>query len=131
MSFTMPLPPLPTRLPPQDSRFAREVTYEKRLAEAEAKLREFPDRVPVILEAAPRSTLTVDKRKFLVPNDVTMAQFLQTIRKRIKLTPEQGLFVFVDNALPPMTQDLSQVYQDHACNDRFLYLQINVESTFG
>lgn len=125
------LPPVSRRLPPTESRFAQEVGYEKRLAEAEAKLQEFSDRVPVILEAGPRSTLTVDKRKFLVPGDASVAQFFQTIRKRFKLTPEQGLFLFVDNMLPPMTHSMSQLYKDHACNDRFLYMQISSETTFG
>jgi len=125
------LPEVSKRLPPKESKFARDTIFAKRLGEAEDKLKEFPDRVPVILEAAKSATVELDKRKYLVPASVTVAQFLQIVRKRVKLSPEQAIFLFVDNTLPPMSQLMSQLYQTHAANDRFLYIVYSTESTFG
>ena len=39
--------------------------------------------------------------RYLVPGDLTVGQFVYVIRKRIKLTPEKAIFVFVGNVLPP------------------------------
>ena len=43
----------------------------------------YPDRIPVIVERAENSNIeNIDKRKYLVPNDITVAQFMWIIRKR-------------------------------------------------
>jgi GABA(A) receptor-associated protein len=36
-----------------------------------------------------------------VPADLTVGQFVYVIRKRIKLSPERAIFIFIDNKLPP------------------------------
>jgi GABA(A) receptor-associated protein len=43
---------------------------------------------------------TIDKKKYLVPSDMTVGQFIYVIRKRIKLSPEKAIFIFVNNVLP-------------------------------
>lgn len=39
--------------------------------------------------------------RYLVPADLTVGQFVYVIRKRIKLSSEKAIFIFVDNVLPP------------------------------
>lgn len=39
--------------------------------------------------------------RYLVPADLTVGQFVYVIRKRIKLSPEKAIFIFVNNVLPP------------------------------
>lgn len=39
--------------------------------------------------------------RYLVPADLTVGQFVYVIRKRIKLSAEKAIFLFVDNVLPP------------------------------
>ena len=36
-----------------------------------------------------------------MPADLTVGQFVYVIRKRIKLSPEKAIFIFVNNVLPP------------------------------
>ena len=36
-----------------------------------------------------------------MPSDLTVGQFVYVIRKRIKLSPERAIFIFIDNKLPP------------------------------
>ncbi len=36
-----------------------------------------------------------------MPADLTVGQFVYVIRKRIKLSPEKAIFIFVKNVLPP------------------------------
>ena len=42
-----------------------------------------------------------ENRRYLVPADLTVGQFVYVIRKRIKLSAEKAIFIFVDNVLPP------------------------------
>lgn len=56
----------------------------------------------VICEKADRSDIPdIDKKKYLVPADLTVGQFVYVIRKRIKLSPEKAIFIFINNVLPP------------------------------
>ncbi|KAF8082944.1 hypothetical protein N665_0799s0004 [Sinapis alba] len=114
------------------STFKQEHDLEKRSAEA-ARIREkYPDRIPVIVEKAEKSDIpTIDKKKYLVPADLTVGQFVYVIRKRIKLSAEKAIFIFVDNVLPPTGELMSAVYEDKKEEDGFLYVTYSGENTFG
>lgn len=56
---------------------------------------------------------------------------MYVIRKRIALSPEKALFVFVNGVLPPTAALLSTVYDEHADADGFLYVTFSGENTFG
>ncbi|KAJ4881134.1 Autophagy protein Atg8 ubiquitin-like protein [Raphanus sativus] len=114
------------------STFKQEHDLEKRSAEA-ARIREkYPDRIPVIVEKAEKSDIpTIDKKKYLVPADLTVGQFVYVIRKRIKLSAEKAIFIFVDNVLPPTGALMSAVYEDKKEEDGFLYVTYSGENTFG
>uniref|UniRef100_A0A7N2LEJ3 Autophagy-related protein n=1 Tax=Quercus lobata TaxID=97700 RepID=A0A7N2LEJ3_QUELO len=130
------------------SMFKQEHDFEKRRAEA-ARIREkYPDRIPldkiktdaapklksrkVIVEKAERSDIpNIDKKKYLVPADLTVGQFVYVIRKRIKLSAEKAIFIFVDNVLPPTGAIMSTIYDDKRDGDGFLYVTYSGENTFG
>merc|ERR1712096_491894 len=82
--------------------YKEEHPFEKRRAEGEKIRRKYPDRVPVIVEKSPKARIgDLDKKKYLVPSDLTVGQFYFLIRKRISLRPEDALFFFVNNMIPP------------------------------
>lgn len=112
-------------------RFKQNHSLEKRQAESLAIKKKYPDRLPVICEVAPNQTINLDKNKYLVPIDLTVGQFLYVIRKRLKLTPEQAIFVFVNNTLPPTSSLMSHLYNENRDEDGFLYTVVSAESTFG
>jgi len=113
--------------------FHRSHPFEKRKSEAERILKKYPDRVPVIVQRVENNDAIpdVDKKKYLVPSDLTVGQFVYVIRKRIKLNPDQAIYVFVNNTLPPTASLISQMYNEHKDEDGFLYFSISGESTFG
>lgn len=107
-------------------------SLDKRKSEAERIRAKYPDRVPVICEKADRSDIPdIDKKKYLVPADLTVGQFHYVIRKRIKLAPEKALFLFCSNSIPPNASLMSTVYEEQKDEDGFLYIQYSGESTFG
>ncbi len=68
----------------------------------------------VICEKVEKSDIaTIDKKKYLVPADLTVGQFVYVIRKRIKLSPEKAIFIFVDEVLPPTAALMSSIYEEH------------------
>ena len=77
------------------------------------------------------SIKNIDKNKYLVPPDLTIGQFLYVIRKRIKLTPEKSIFLFINNSIPSSSKIISQLYKDHKNEDGFLYIIYSGENTFG
>ena len=86
----------------------------------------------MICERNPRSDIDeIDKKKFLVPGDLTVGQFIYVIRKRIKLDSDKAIFLFVNNVLPPSAALMSAVYEQHKDEDGFLYFYYSGESTFG
>lgn len=114
------------------SNYKLENDFEKRCAEA-ARIREkYPDRIPLIVEKAERSDIpNIDKKKFLVPADLTVGQFVYVIRKRSKLSAEKAIFVFVDNILPPTGAMMSAIYEEKKDEDGFMYVTYSGENTFG
>lgn len=66
----------------------------------------------VIVEKAPKARIgDLDKKKYLVPSDLTVGQFYFLIRKRIHLRPEDALFFFVNNVIPPTSATMGNLYQ--------------------
>ncbi|AAS53075.1 AER396Wp [Eremothecium gossypii ATCC 10895] len=114
------------------SSFKSEYPFEKRKAESERICSQFENRVPVICERAEKSDIPeVDRRKYLVPADLTVGQFVYVIRRRIKLPAEKAIFIFVNDTLPPTAALMFAVYQEHKDKDGFLYVKYSGENTFG
>ena len=112
--------------------YYNEFSHEERKKECSRIRTKYPDRIPVICERAFGATISnIDKRKFLVPGDLTVGQFLYVIRGRMKLRPDEALFVFVDGALPQTAATMESIYENHKDEDGFLYLIYNGENVFG
>ena len=77
--------------------------------------------IQVICEKVEKSDIaTIDKKKYLVPADLTVGQFVYVIRKRIKLSPEKAIFIFVDEVLPPTAALMSSIYEEHKDEDGYV-----------
>jgi len=109
-------------------------TLEQRKDEAMRILSKYPDRVPVIVDPA---NIEIQekllKRKYLVPKDLTVGQFMQVLRKHtnMKIDASEAVFLFVDNVLPATAQMMGVIYEQQKSEDKFLTLVISKESTFG
>jgi GABA(A) receptor-associated protein len=86
----------------------------------------------VICECVGGEIPDIDRKKYLVPSDLSMAQFLYIIRKRIKINPEQSIYLFVgDSVMVAGAQLIGTVYAEHKDLDGFLYTCYSGENTFG
>ena len=106
----------------------------RRKAEQDRVTKRNPGRVPVIVERVRgnESISLIDKSKFLVPEDLSLGQLQAVIRKRIKLTEEHAMFLFVNHQTLPATAVLSNVYKSNKdAEDGFLYITYAGENAFG
>tara|TARA_Y100000992_G_C20851521_1_gene298508 strand:+ start:124 stop:513 length:390 start_codon:yes stop_codon:yes gene_type:complete len=106
--------------------------YDIRKLESTKIITKYPERIPVIVEKNQNSDIAnIDKNKYLVPKDLTIGQLVYVIRKRIKMPPEMGLYIFIQNTIPPQYELVSTIYEMYKDNDGFLYVTYSGENTFG
>lgn len=116
----------------KDVSFKKKKTFNERLRDAESVLLKYPDRVPVICERAKADAPILDRKKYLVPNNITVGEFMFVIRKRMKLSPEISIYLFVgENNLAPVSQTMGVTYHTYKDKDKFLYIKYCKEATFG
>lgn len=112
--------------------YKKEKSFEDRLSESTKIMEKHPDKIPIIVSKCSKSHLNnIDKNKYLVSNDMSLSQFIYTIRKRIKLEASEALFFFIDNTVPKNSAPLGELYNLHKDKDGFLYITYNSENTFG
>ena len=113
--------------------FKQSIPLDERKNEVKKIFEEYPERLPVIVERGKDSPSLsdLDKKKYLVPKDLTVGQFLYVIRKRLEIGAKQSIYIFVNNVLPPTSQLISKTYEDHKDEDGFLYITYHSERTFG
>ena len=113
--------------------FKSKSDWMARLSKSQSLRKKYPNKVPVIVD---RGNTQIDKlknHKYLVPGDLTVGGFLQIIRKNIKLSPEQALFIFVGDGqtLPATGALMSQIYKEQMDRDGYMYLCYCSEQTYG
>lgn len=96
-------------------------------------MKKFPDRVPIICEKNiySKNAPDIDKKKYLVPKELTVGQFMHLIRKRIDMDSSHALFIFIDGNIPTNSELLSTCYDKYKNIDGFLYVIYDTENIFG
>lgn len=92
----------------------------------------YKNRIPVLVWDVGKN-IEVAKRKFIVPLDITIGQFLYVLRKQLKnITASEGIFIFITdvNTMLPAGDLMSKIYDEHQV-DGFLRLTVTKENAFG
>lgn len=112
--------------------YKKKKTLEERKNESSEIMTKHQGRLPVFVEKDKHSDVTViEKNKFLVPSDITVGHLITVIRRRINLTSEQALFIFINNHIPISSDLMSKVYEENKDEDGFLYILYSGENYFG
>ncbi|XP_019163380.1 PREDICTED: autophagy-related protein 8i [Ipomoea nil] len=114
------------------SSFKQQFSLEERLQESQDMIAKYPDRLPVVVERYSKTDLSeMEKKKYLVPRDMSIGQFIHILSGRLHLAPGKALFVFVENTLPQTSAVMDSVYESFKDEDGFLYMCYSSEKTFG
>lgn len=114
--------------------FKERHTFKDRLEESKRIMIKYPDRVPIICEkwGNDPDMPDIDRKKYLVPSDLGVNQFIYIIRTRMKLRPEKSLFIFINGSIMPHTGGtITEYYHKYKDEDGFLYISYSGENTFG
>ncbi len=99
-------------------------TFAHRDAESKKLIEKYPDRIPAIVEKALEVGLTswtLTKKKYLVPKDLTVGQFMSVLRNRMNLPFEQAIRLCIDKVKPATSDRVDVVYQNYKDKDGFVY----------
>jgi GABA(A) receptor-associated protein len=115
-----------------DGDYKKSTSLEKRKEEAIRSLEKHPDMIPIIFEKQNNSMVpNLDKCKVMTSNKYTVAEFVYTMRNRVKLKNEEAFFIYINNTIPNMTITMAQLYKENKDIDGFLYIVYASEATFG
>tara|TARA_Y100000389_G_scaffold190369_1_gene215134 strand:+ start:337 stop:693 length:357 start_codon:yes stop_codon:yes gene_type:complete len=110
----------------------KQVPLKTRLADSKRLCNKYKDRCCIIVGKNDKSDVPdIERHKFLVPNSLTVGQFIYIIRSRIKCKSNQALFLFINGKIPATSQRLIHVYEANKEEDGFLYVTYTGENTFG
>lgn len=89
-------------------------------------LKRYPDKIPVYVEG-------ITQNKFLVPYDITVAQFLYMLREKVLMTPTESIFVFFGKRkeIMPSNMIIREIYDRLKDDDDMLYAFYAKENVFG
>lgn len=113
--------------------FKSQFSFEDRFSESKRVMEKYSNRIPIICEklSSKADLPDIDKTKYLVPNDLTVGQFVYIIRNRMKLPPEEALFLLISNNIFSSSTLMGTLYNFYKDADGFLYIQYCKENTFG
>ena len=101
----------------------KKIQFRKKTRRIKENTRKYENKIPLIVEPAKSCTLNrIDKCKFLVPDTMTVAQFLFVLRRRVKLSETDALFLFVDKSLPPTTTIFGALYNEKNDDGFFIFI---------
>ena len=114
------------------SRYQTEHTFEGRKEESSKIIEKYTDRVPIIVLKHETCELPdIDKRKYLVPRDMSLSHFIFEIRKRVNLKSSESLFITINQRLISGSTPIDAIYDELKDPDGFLYVVYSSENTFG
>jgi len=111
-----------------------EKSFEQRLLES-TKIREkYPQRICIYIEKSDicNNIPILDKNKYLVPNNLSISQFIYVIRNRIKLPKEKAMFFYTKNkCILSGNTTMIELYDKYKDKDGFFYITYSGENCFG
>ena len=118
--------------------YKKQHLLKDRVNESNRIIRKYPNHIPVIVECNKELNKLIAKKKFLVPNDITVSHLLYVIRKQLSIEPCKATFIFCDNILLCSSSIMVDVYNEYKLrnkidydSDNFMYILLIYENTFG
>ena len=114
-------------------KYKKSKTFEERNAEYKRVIKLQPKKVPIICEKAPSTRIPeIDKTKYLVDENLSMPQFIASIRKRLDLDEKEALFLLANGKITlPQNESIKTIYKKYKDKDGFLYIAYAAEEIWG
>ena len=107
-------------------------TLQERINESKRVMSAYTDRIPIVCEKQRNSKMPdIKKKKYLVPKDLTVGQFIYVLRKQINIDPKVGFFIFINSNILKNSEIVYDCYTKYKDPDGFLYVKYDFENVFG
>jgi hypothetical protein len=103
--------------------------FDERKKSSEIIMKKHPESIPIIVDC--KSNIELNKKKYIVPKNLNMSQFMSNIRKKINIDSSQSIFLLCNNTMISNNQIVINVYNKHHHADGFLYIILTLENVFG
>lgn len=113
--------------------FRQTYAFNDRREESSHVLKKYPERKPIICEKMFNQIglHDIDKKKYLVPNEHTIGQFTYIIKKKLGLTSDEAVFLFINGKIISSSTTIAKLYYREKDPDGFLYISYSKENVFG
>ena len=114
--------------------FKKNNTLEKRIEQYEKIQKEYPEKLPIIIEKGNNSKIDKSiKSKYILARNLTMAELIKIIRGKLEIEPEMALFFLANGKHTiPTSETLGDIYEMHKDKqDGFLYISYSEEMVYG
>lgn len=118
--------------------FKDESTFDKRRQLSDKIKQQYPNKVPVIVEAYQNKgePLVLGNIKYLINTTDSIHKLLYEVRQKItSLKKDEALFLFCNSEkgsiLAPVSSTIGQIYEKYADADGLLYFTVSREQVYG
>ena len=114
------------------------VSLSSRVDESNRVLAKYPKHIPIIIECNEELSKIIKKKKYLIHRDCDFSFLLKIIRGKISVDNRKAFFMFYDNIMICPSNNSGDLYEKYKIknklrpsDDRFFYITISMENTFG
>jgi hypothetical protein len=92
----------------------------------------YPDKVPILLIPL-RQNSKLAYLRLLVPKDLSFSHFIASVRRRLSMTSETGLYFYIgsDKTITTVNTLISHIDLRYTSKDGFVYVYYDLETSFG